>query len=83
VLLATSAPAGAADPADDDVLAHVRRAVGFEKLTARGGGVLVEGKVRHRGLDTTFSLLFTPAGEFVERIAGRLTESNGFDGTTL
>lgn len=62
------------------MLARVRGATGHEALGRRAKGILVEGKVSFVGTDAAFTLRFTPAGEFVDRIVGPLSQTTGFDG---
>jgi hypothetical protein len=83
ILVAALAPAAAAAqnvPTAAEVLARVRGAVGYGRLHGHSNGVAVEGTARYRGLDTKFSLLFTPDGRFRTEVAGPLGGVTGFDG---
>lgn len=83
ILIAALAPAAATAqslPTAAEVLARVRGAVGFGRLHSQSDGVAVEGTARYRGLDTKFSLLFTPDGRFRTEVAGPLGGVVGFDG---
>lgn len=66
----------------DEVLAHVRAAVGHERSARAGGDVLLVGDGHFLGLDSDFSLLFSPGGRFLRQVTGPLGEATAFDGET-
>ena len=69
-------------PTAADVIAHVRKAVGYEKLEANPQGWQVTGSGRYFGESSKYDLLFSPSGEFVERVVGPLGTTHAFDGKT-
>jgi hypothetical protein len=67
-------------PTVEEVLARVRAAVGYARLSEQKSGVTTEGAARFRGVDTKHTFLFAPGGEFRHDIAGPLGVVTGFDG---
>lgn len=79
VASATAAPAQQQD-LDAALRLNIRDAVGYDAIGRIERGVSLTGKAKFLGVDSSFSFLFAPSGEFVEQITGRLTMSQGFDG---
>ncbi len=79
VASATAAPTQQQD-LDAALRLNIRAAVGYDAIERIERGVSFTGKAKFLGVDSSFSFLFTPKGEFVEQITGRLTMSQGFDG---
>lgn len=79
VASATAAPAQQQD-LDAALRLNIRAAVGYDAIERIERGVSLTGKAKFLGVDSSVSFLFTPNGEFVEQITGRLTMSQGFDG---
>ena len=79
VLPATTAPA---EPSVDDVLANVRKAIGYEQLKRYEHGIIVEGTTDEYWVDGKYSLMFAQDGKFIEKVDSKLSRSFGFDGTT-
>ncbi len=64
------------------VLKQARNALGYARLTRQTAGLLLEGTGSFRGLGGRYSLLFTPAGKFLQRLEGPLGMAAGFDGVS-
>lgn len=64
------------------ILAKIRDALGWRAAQAQGGGVLVEGVADTHGLQGPFTLLYDPAGRFIQKIHLRRDQVAAFDGVT-
>jgi hypothetical protein len=69
-------------PTAADILDHVRSAVHYDALQKLSQGVVMEGTARYFGLNSTYQLMFTPSGEYLDTVTGELPEQAGFDGKT-
>jgi hypothetical protein len=63
------------------VLKKIRDAVGYSALAEHPGGLLIEGDTEYDGLHGPFSLLFTPQGQFRQKLQLRREHLTTFDGT--
>ncbi len=64
------------------VIANVRKAIGYEQLRAQKKGFQLEGTANVAGIESTFTYLLTPDGRFARSINGRLSSHSAFDGKT-
>src|SRR5579862_5935194 len=65
-----------------EILANVRNAVGYAAWILSGSGLRLEGTRQHSEVDSRYSLLFSPDGQFLDRTDRPLEEIEGFDGKT-
>ncbi len=84
LLAATPLVAGAAPqrgPSVAEVLGRVRAAVRYDAFRGSPSGFVGEGTARLNGVEAPYTLAFAPDGRFTSRVAGRLGDATGFDGT--
>jgi hypothetical protein len=81
---AVDKPSAACVPVPDvpQVLTLARKALGYENLLTHPGGFQLEGTWEGRGLKGSFTMYFTPRGQFLRRIDSRVKELVAFDGLT-
>lgn len=64
-----------------DIRARARSAMGYDQLARLTGGLLLEGDTRLAQGTGRFSLLFNPAGCYLQEVVGPLNVALGYDGT--
>jgi len=68
--------------ASESIVSNIRQALGSDALERHAGGFLLEGTADHNGLESQYSLAFTPGGLFHREIRGRLHDAVAYDGVT-
>ncbi len=79
-LMAVAAGNAAAQQPADAVLAGVRQASGWSRLSSHAQGVQLTGKSSLAGTDATFLLILDSFGRYAQHIQGPISMSGGFDG---
>ncbi|GMV24567.1 MAG: hypothetical protein AMXMBFR58_05980 [Phycisphaerae bacterium] len=65
-----------------EILDSVRRSTGYDALTARDRDIVMKGQATIASVDSQGTFMFSPSGEVLWEVVGRLSTTIGFDGKT-